>query len=64
MLTLDVRNAFNSPPWGAILEAARAKRVPGWLQNIIGAYLSDRAIAVSTPAGSTSFDREMSWGVP
>jgi len=64
MLTLDVRNAFNSTSWGEILEAARAKRVPGWLQNIIGAYLSDMAIAVSAPVGSTSFDREMSCGVP
>lgn len=28
MLTLDVRNAFNSAPWGAILESAQSKSVP------------------------------------
>jgi len=64
MLTLDVKNAFNSAPWEFILAAARAKRVPGGLQKMLESYLSERTIEVSTPTGGNTFAREMSCGVP
>lgn len=40
MLTLDVRNAFNSALWEAIMAAARAKNMPNDLIRLLKAYLS------------------------
>lgn len=51
VLTLDVKNAFNSVPRSKIMEAMRGKRVPGHLIKIIGSYLSDRRIRFSTGNG-------------
>lgn len=64
MLTLDVRNTFNSAPWEAILVAARAKNVPNDQMRLLVAYLSERSIVVSNPSGSISFTKTMSYGVP
>jgi len=36
MLTLDVKNAFNSAPWDAILSALLRKGTPHYLLNILG----------------------------
>lgn len=46
MLTLDVRNAFNSAPWDRILKAARLKNVPAGLIRMLEAYLSNRTIVL------------------
>lgn len=46
MLTLDVRNAFNSVPWTGILEAARAREIPVGLMTMLEAYLTDRTIDI------------------
>jgi len=46
MLTLDVKNAFNSAPWDKILDALRRKSTPRYLLNILGQYLRDRRIVV------------------
>jgi len=64
MMTLDVRNAFNSVPWESVLEAGRQKRVPGWLLKMLESYMSERAIEVFSSAGGTSFRRVVSCGVP
>lgn len=64
MLTLDVRNAFNSAPWEAIVEAARSRSLPPGLLKILEDYLSNRAILASTPSDRTSFVHNMSCGVP
>lgn len=64
MLTLDVRNAFNSAPWGHILSAARARNVPASLLNFLEAYLSDRSIEVPGVDGETSRRRATNCGVP
>jgi len=61
MLTLDVRNAFNSAPWDAIVEAAESREVPSGLLGILKDYLSDHAVLVSSPSG---FTHSMSCGVP
>lgn len=64
LLTLDVRNAFNSAPWEAILEAARDKQLPPGLIGMLDAYLSDRTVQVSSPSGITHYTKEMTCGVP
>jgi len=50
MLTLDIKNAFNSVPWDRILDALIRKNTPPYLLNIIGQCLS--GIVVYTPDGS------------
>jgi len=64
MLTLDVRNAFNSAPWDAILEAAKSRAVSPGLLRILEDYLSDRVVLASSPSGNSSFTHSMSCGVP
>jgi len=51
MLTLDVKNAFNSAPWAGILSSLERKRTPSYLRNIIGQYLSNRKILVTGEGG-------------
>lgn len=63
VLTLDVRNAFNSAPWHHILSAARARSVPAGLLRILEAYLSDRTIETTTVEGETR-RRDINCGVP
>jgi len=41
VLTLDIRNAFNSAPWEAILKALLEKSIPSYLCRIIGSYLDN-----------------------
>lgn len=53
MLTVDVKNAFNSAPCHLILEALLAKNVPVYMQSIISAYLTERKINVALPDGSS-----------
>lgn len=64
MLALDVRNAFNSAPWEAIIEAAKAKDLPLGLLDSLEDYLSDRKIIASSRPGSVSFTHTMCAGVP
>jgi hypothetical protein len=63
VLTLDVKNAFNSAPWPKIRDALRRKEVPLYLQKIIGAYLSNRSINVTLPSGEVR-NHEVRCGVP
>jgi len=44
ILTLDIKNALNSAPLNAILEAISEKEVPGYLQRIIYSYLENRLL--------------------
>jgi hypothetical protein len=64
MLTLDVRNAFNSAPWEVIVEAAKSREVPPELLSILEDYLSNRVVLVSSRSGSSDFAHNMSCGVP
>ncbi|KAL6253506.1 hypothetical protein P5V15_015352 [Pogonomyrmex californicus] len=43
-ISIDIKNAFNSLPWGCIVEALISKEVPFYLVNIVMDYLSDRSI--------------------
>lgn len=44
VITLDVRNAFNSVPWQVILDATRKKGIKEGLIKILASYLSERCI--------------------
>lgn len=63
MLTLDVKNAFNSAPWAAITGALVREGVPGYPMKTIGGYLSDRTLNVRRADGSST-TRKDSGGVP
>lgn len=62
VITLDVKNAFNSASWQLILEKLRARRVRESLINIIASYLSDRVILLETQNDSKSV--KITSGVP
>lgn len=61
-VSLDISNAFNTLPWSCIREALRYHRVPSYLRNIVGAYLSGRCVTYMGRDGMGR--REMSCGVP
>lgn len=62
LLTLDIKNAFNSAPWEKILDAMRAKDIPMYLCRIISSYLRDRTISIII--NGTQTDIALSSGVP
>nr|CAH7729394.1 unnamed protein product [Callosobruchus chinensis] len=47
LITLDVRNAFNTASWRVIMEELRNRNVPKYLQNIISSYLENRSIKIA-----------------
>lgn len=46
LITLDVKNAFNSAPWGTIVGAMERKKVDLHLFQIVMAYFKDRTLQV------------------
>lgn len=62
IVTLDVRNAFNSANWDCILVALRRMAVPEYVRRVILSYFSERALTYNTDAGPKS--RDISGGVP
>lgn len=46
LVTLDIRNAFNTVPWPGVIEALRQKNTPPYLIRVIKSYLHDRSIIV------------------
>ncbi|KAF0735570.1 Reverse transcriptase domain-containing protein [Aphis craccivora] len=62
ILTLDIRNAFNSAPWNTILEAVRDMEVPAYLQQIINSYLENRVLCFE--AGGIEERMAVTCGVP
>lgn len=62
-ISLDIKNAFNSIEWGEIQRAIKRKGFPGYIQNIIGGYLSDRRIVwIGNDGGKRS--KTVERGVP
>jgi len=41
ILTMDIKNAFNSAPWGTIMKAIYEKDVPEYFQQMINSYLDN-----------------------
>lgn len=55
IVTLDVKNAFNSADWEQILKALTRIAVPSYLFNIIRSYLSGRMLVYDTEEGQKSY---------
>lgn len=62
ILTLDIKNAFNSAPWEAIMKSVQEKRVPKYLEQIIGSYLDNRRLQIDIGVEDTT-EIEVSCGV-
>ena len=44
LISIDIRNAFNTTRWYICIEAIVRKNVPDYLLRMIGDYLSDRCL--------------------
>ncbi|CAK9820186.1 Putative 115 kDa protein in type-1 retrotransposable element R1DM [Anthophora quadrimaculata] len=62
-ISLDIVNAFNTLPWGAVREALQYHRVPPYLQRVLGAYLSDRWVEYTGRYGVRR-EKQVHCGVP
>jgi len=63
VVTLDIRNAFNSAEdWGRTLEARRSFNIPEYLLNVVHSYLSKRELVLETSVGPRTY--EVTAGVP
>ncbi|CAB0036639.1 unnamed protein product, partial [Trichogramma brassicae] len=56
VVTLDVRNAFNSARWDIILAALHRLLVPDYLLRIIASYFSARVLDFTTDDGPESYE--------
>ncbi|KAF0745515.1 Reverse transcriptase domain-containing protein, partial [Aphis craccivora] len=63
VLTMDIKNAFNSAPWAAIMKAMYEKDVPAYLQQMVGSYLEDRKLLVEGGDDGTK-QIDVTCGVP
>lgn len=62
VVTLDVRNAFNSASWAAIADALLRLGIPEYLYKILGSYFQNRVLVYDTEAGRKCVD--ITSGVP
>lgn len=51
IVTLDVRNAFNSACWDSIAHSLRSLHVPAYLYRILGNYFQNRVLLYSSEEG-------------
>lgn len=58
LVTLDIRNAFNTATWSIIIQKLKELNIPGYLVNMIESYFQNRTLKI---AGT---ERRMSCGVP
>lgn len=62
-VSLDIKNAFNSIEWGEIKRAVKRKKLPVYIQKIIGDYLAHRRIVWIGGDGKRQY-RKVERGVP
>lgn len=62
VVTLDVRNAFNTASWWAIKKALARMDAPHYLRRVLASYLSDRTLRYNSEQGTKYYD--VSAGVP
>ncbi|KAL4154115.1 hypothetical protein QTP88_001948 [Uroleucon formosanum] len=62
VLTMDVKNAFNSAPWLDTMNALRGKEVPLYLCRLVDDYISDRRIIYE--ADGQRAEVKLTCGVP
>ncbi|KAH8340320.1 hypothetical protein KR059_012377, partial [Drosophila kikkawai] len=56
VVTLDIRNAFNTANWNRTLESLAALNIPGYLMRIARSYFSERVLTVATDLGSRAYE--------
>lgn len=59
IVTLDVKNAFNTASWKHIMCEVRRRRLPQWILCMVGSYLSERKLEVDE-----GVEMEVTAGVP
>lgn len=65
MVTLDIRNAFNSARWQLILKSLRETfRVPRGLMRLLESYLDDRVLEHHNATDGTLISKRLTSGVP
>lgn len=62
IITLDIKNAFNSAGWNFIIETLQKLNIPEYLIKIIKSYFSDRSLWFDTDVGTESV--KITAGVP
>ena len=62
LISIDIRNAFNTARWNICIEAMARKKVPDYLLRTIDDYLSDRWVIYE--GDKWSFKEEMTCGAP
>ena len=62
LISIDIRNAFNTVRWNICIEAMVRKKVPDYLLRIIDNYLSDRWVIYE--GDKWSLKEEMTSGAP
>jgi len=63
LVTLDVRNAFNSDPWHLVDAALRARNVTTYLIKILRSYMQDRSLIIGGGTQNVR-SRKVTCGVP
>ena len=62
LISIDIRNAFNTTRWNICIEAMVRKKVPDYLMRMIDDYLSDRWVIYE--GDKWSLKEEMTCGAP
>lgn len=62
VVTIDVKNAFNSASWEAIAESLHKMRVPEYLCRVLKSYFQNRVLVYDTAVGRQSL--RITAGVP
>ena len=62
LISIDIRNAFNTARWNICIEAMMRKKVPNYLLQMIDDYLSDRWVIYE--GDKCSLKNEMTRGAP
>ena len=62
VVTIDVKNAFNSASWEAIAESLHRMRVPSYLRRILRSYFQNRVLTYETSVGQKTVN--VTAGVP
>jgi len=64
VVTLDVKNAFNTVPWKLIDESLQRSSVPEYLIKILRSYMSDRKLLIGGDVDAEGQSLEVTCGVP
>lgn len=62
LVTLDIKNAFNSVPWSGIDAACARIGLPTYVRRLVRSYLNERSVLV--PNDSSQSKKRMTCGVP